>query len=55
MNAKPCYPHRKLKLSIGDIYLDTHKAKMQPLKLSNKPQQSESFMNYKECCNQILR
>ena len=50
MNAKPYYPHRKLKLSVGDIYLDTRKAKMQPIKLPSKPQQSDPFINYKESC-----
>lgn len=54
MNAKPYYPHRKLKLSIGETYLDTRKAKMQPLKLLSKPQQSDPFIKYKESCNLTL-
>jgi len=54
MNAKPCFPHRKLKLSIGDIYLYTRKAKMQPLKLPKNLQLSEPFINYKESCKYTI-
>ena len=54
MNAKPYYPNRKLKFSIGNIYLDTRKAKMQPLRLPSKQQQSDPFINYKESCNLTL-
>ena len=47
MNAKAYYPHRKLKLSVGDIYLDARKAKIQPIKLPQKLQQSDPFISYK--------
>lgn len=47
MNGKAYYAHRKLKLSVGDIYIDTRKAKMQPIKLPQKVQQSDPFINYK--------
>jgi len=50
MNAKAYYPHRKFKLSVGDIYLDTRKAKLQPPKAAQKPQQSDPFISYKESC-----
>jgi len=53
MNGKAYYPHRILKLSVGDIYLDSRKAKRQPIKLPQKVQQSDPFINYKESCNNI--
>lgn len=51
MNVKGYYPHRKLKLSVGDIYLDGRKARIQPIKVTQKPQHSDPFISYKESCN----
>lgn len=49
MNAKAYYPHRKLKLSVGDINLDARRPR--PIKISQKPQHSDPFISYKESCN----
>lgn len=49
---RPHVQHKKLKLSVGDIYLDSRKAKIEPTKPSpakrhHRPQVSDPFLSYK--------
>ena len=50
MNPRPRQNHRKLKLSVGDIYLDSRRAKIEPGKQLPRGQASDPFVSYKESC-----
>lgn len=51
MHAKATlHPHRKLKLSVGDICIDSRKPKLDSNKHTHKPQASDPFLSYKESC-----
>lgn len=51
MHAKATlHPHRKLKLSVGDICIDSRKPKLDTNKHIHKPQASDPFLSYKESC-----
>jgi hypothetical protein len=50
MNIQGRRDHRRLKLSVGDIYLETRKAKFEPIHPVHKTQASDPFLSYKESC-----
>ena len=50
MNVRPHVNRRKLKLSVGDIYLDSRKAKPD-IKPTHKKLVSDPFLSYKESCS----
>lgn len=50
MNMGVRREHRRLKLSTGDIYLETKKAKFEPIHPVHKTQASDPFLSYKESC-----
>ena len=51
MNSRPRVNHRKLKLSVGDIYLDSRKAKKEPSqRIISNSKPSDQFLSYKESC-----
>jgi hypothetical protein len=53
MNTRAHLHHRKLKLSVGDIYLDSKKAKLEPSKGAHKSTISDPFISYKESCSPV--
>lgn len=50
MNVRPHVNRRKLKLSVGDIYLDSRKDKPD-IKSTHKKLVSDPFLSYKESCS----